>query len=128
VRCNLSGYNRVLAMALTHPRPAPPLKDTLLPHGRFLVGQAMRREGLSVTGLALKLGVSRKHASNVLGGRVPLGEGLAERLALALDLDPTHLVILRHDGIVPPPLASMKPMKIEILGDPTEPIPGWFED
>jgi transcriptional regulator with XRE-family HTH domain len=115
-------------MASTQPRPAPPLKDTLLPHGRFLVDRAMRRQGLSVTGLALKLGVSRKHISNVLGAKVPLGEGLAERLALALDLDPGDLVILRHDGVVPPPLESFKPMKIEILGDPNEPIPGWFED
>jgi plasmid maintenance system antidote protein VapI len=115
-------------MDLAQPQPARPVKDTLLPHGRFLVEQAMRCQGLSVTGLALKLGVSRKHASNVLGGRVPLGEDWAERLALALDLDPGDLIILRHDSIVPPPLDSIKPMKFEILGDPNEPIPGWFED
>jgi transcriptional regulator with XRE-family HTH domain len=115
-------------MALPQAQPASPVKDTLLPHGRFLVEQAMRRQGLSVAGLALKLGVSRKHMSNVLGGKVPLGEDLAERLARALDLDSTDVIVLRHDGIVPLPLASFKPMKIEILGDPTEPIPGWFED
>ena len=115
-------------MALAQAQSAPLIKDALLPHGRFLVERAMRAGGLSVTGLALRLGVSRKHMSNVLGGKVPLVEGLAVRLAVALDLDPVHLTILRHDGIVPPPLDSMKPMRIEILGDPTEPIPGWFED
>ena len=115
-------------MALARAPSPPPIKDALLPHGRFLVDRAMRAQRLSVTGLALRLGLSRKHLSNVLGGKVPLREDLAERLALALDLDPTHLTILRHDGIVPPPLDSMKPMQIEILGDPTEPIPGWFEE
>jgi transcriptional regulator with XRE-family HTH domain len=115
-------------MALARAVSTPPIKDALLPHGRFLVDRAMRGQGLSITALALRLGVSRKHLSNILGGKVPLGADLAERLALALDLDPTDLAILRHDGIVPPPLDSMKPMKIEILGDPTEPIEGWFED
>lgn len=106
----------------------PPIKDALLPHGRFLVDRAMAERGLSVTAMALRLGVSRKHLSNILGGKVPLGEGLAERLALALDLDPTDMTILRHDGIVPPPLAAIKPMAFEFLCDPTEPIEGWFED
>lgn len=116
-------------MALTQPPAVRPLKDSLLPHGRFLVERAMQERGLTVTGLALRLGVSRKHLSNILGARVPLGEDLAERLAVALDLDPEHLAILRHDGIVPPPLAEMKPMPgIEILADPTEPIEGWFGD
>jgi transcriptional regulator with XRE-family HTH domain len=99
----------------------------MLPHGRFLVDQAMRERGLSVTALALKLRVSRKHLSNILGRKVPLREDLAERLALALDLDPTHLSILRHDGIVPPPLDTMKSMNFEILCDPTQPLEGWFE-
>lgn len=114
-------------MALAQAKVTSPIKDTLLPHGRFLVERPMRAQGLSVTGLAVRLGVSRKHLSNILGGKVPLSEDLAERLALALDLDPTHLIILRHDGIVPPPLSAMKPMRIEILCDPTEPIEGWFE-
>ncbi|HEX6010299.1 MAG TPA: helix-turn-helix domain-containing protein [Geminicoccaceae bacterium] len=104
------------------------VKDTLLPHGRYLVTKAMGERGLSVTTLAATLGISRKHLSNVLNAAVPLGEGLAERLALALDLDPGDLIILRHDGVVPPPLDSIEPMKIEILGDPNEPILGWFED
>jgi transcriptional regulator with XRE-family HTH domain len=117
-----------LAMILPQAQSTSPVKDTLLPYGRFLVEQAMRRQGLSVTGLALKLGVSRKHMSNVLSGKVPLREDLAERLARALDLDSTDVIVLRHDGIVPPSLASFKPMTIEILGDPTEPILGWFED
>ena len=115
-------------MALAHSPAVGPLKDGLLPHGRFLVERAMERHGLTITGLALKLGISRKHLSNILGTKVPLGEALVERLAATLDLNPTHLAVLRHDGIVPRPLANMSPMSIEIIGDPTEPIEGWFED
>ena len=69
------------AHALTPPLPA---KDTLLPHGRLLIERAMHERDLSVSGLALRLGISRKHMSNVLGGKVPLGEGLADRLAAEL--------------------------------------------
>lgn len=115
-------------MALAHPPAVRPLKDSLLPHGRFLVERAMRERGLTVTGLSLRLDISRKHLSNILGAKVPLGEALVERLAETLDLCPGILAVLRHDGIVPPPLAEMKPMPgIEILADPTEPIEGWFE-
>ena len=91
-------------MALRGTRPVPPLKDALLPHGRFLVEQAMRAQGLSVTGLALRLGISRKHISNVLGGKVPLGEDLARALAAGARPRSHPPAILRHDGIVPPPL------------------------
>jgi lambda repressor-like predicted transcriptional regulator len=116
-------------MALAKAPSVPVIKDSLLPHGRFLVERAMRERSLSVTGLALNLGVSRKHLSNVLGARVPLGEELAEHLAVALDLDPTDIITLRHDGVVPPPLSSIRPMPgIQMLADPTEPIDGWFED
>ena len=44
--------HRNLRMALAHPPAVRPLKDSLLPHGRFLVEQAMREQGLTVTGLA----------------------------------------------------------------------------
>mgnify|MGYP000502908480 CR=1 FL=1 len=60
--------------------------------------------------------------------KVPLGEALVEHLAASLGLDPTILAILRHDGIVPRPLGAMSPMGFEIIGDPNEPIEGWFED
>ncbi|MGD9510619.1 MAG: transcriptional regulator [Geminicoccaceae bacterium] len=115
-------------MALAHPPAVRPLKDSLLPHGRFLVERAMRERGLTVTGLALRLGISRKHLSNILGARVPLGSNLVGRLAETLDLCPEILAVLRHDGVVPRPLAAMSPMGIEIIGDPNEPIEGWFED
>jgi hypothetical protein len=115
-------------MALAHSPAVGPLKDSLLPHGRFLVERAMQERGLTVTGLALGLGISRKHLSNILGSKVPLGSDLAERVADALDLCPVHLAILRHDGVVPRPLTTMSPMNIEIIGDPNEPIEGWFED
>jgi hypothetical protein len=114
-------------MAWAQARPTPPIKDTLLPHGRFLVGRAMRERGLSVTGLALRLAISRKHLSNVLGGKVPLAEDLADRIATQLNLAPEHLRVLRHDGVIPGRLKPAPPFAITIAGDPTEPIPGWFE-
>ena len=59
---------------------------------------------------------------------VPLGEDLADRLAAALHLAPEHLRILRHDGVIPGRLDEVTPpFAITLLGDPTEPIPGWFE-
>lgn len=99
-----------------------------MPVGRRLVEGAMAEHDLTIARLGLRLGISRKHISNVLAGKVPLGEALAERLADALDLDADELLDLRHDGVVPPSLADAMPMAIEIIGDPTEPIPGWFED
>ena len=116
-----------IVMALAHAASNAPIKDTLLPHGRFLIERAMREHELSVTGLALRLGISRKHMSNVLGGRVPLGETLADRLAAELGLAPGHLRILRHDGIVPRGRTGPSPFTITLLGDPTEPMPDWFE-
>ena len=61
-------------------------------------------------------------------GTVPLGEDLADRIAAALHLAPEHLRILRHDGVIPGRLDEVAHQSaITILGDPTEPIPDWFE-
>jgi plasmid maintenance system antidote protein VapI len=48
-----------------------------------------------VTALALELGISRKHLSNVLNGRVPLMEPLIDRLARAAGADVEALRIFR---------------------------------
>jgi len=114
-------------MALAHAVTPRPVKDTLLPHGRFLVERAMREHDLTVSGLALRLGISRKHMSNVLSGKVPLGENLADRLAAELKLVPEHVRVLRHDGIVPHGRTGPSPFGVTLLGDPTEPMSGWFE-
>jgi plasmid maintenance system antidote protein VapI len=102
------------------------VKDTLLPHGRYLVTQAMAERGFSVTSLAAAVGVSRKHLSNVLNATVPLRADLADRIAAALNLAPEHLRILRHDGVITGRLDEAAPMAITILGDVNEPIPDWF--
>lgn len=114
-------------MALAHSPALRPLKDSLLPHGRFLVERAMRVRGLTVTGLALQLGISRKHLSNILGAKVPMGEGLADKLAAELGLAPEHLRVLRHDGIIPRRRSGASPFGVVLLGDPTEPMTDWFE-
>ena len=76
----------------------------------------MRAAGhLSVSGLALRLGISRKHMSNDLWCvKVPLGEDLADRLAAELKLAPEHLRILRHDGIVPRERSTRSPSPFTI--------------
>lgn len=114
-------------MALPHPPAVRPLKDSLLSHGRFLVERAMQGHGLTVTSLALRLGISRKHLSNILGAKVPLSENLTDRLAAELQLDPELLRVLRHDGIVPRERSGRSPFGVILLGDPTEPMTDWFE-
>jgi plasmid maintenance system antidote protein VapI len=100
----------------------------LLPVGRGLIERAMAERGLTITALALRLGISRKHASNLLGGRAPMTDALAERIAAALGLGPAMLRVLRHDGVVPGPRRLRRDDGIRILGDVREPIEGWFGD
>jgi transcriptional regulator with XRE-family HTH domain len=114
-------------MAAVKPRSHADLLGRLLPIGRELVGERMAGRGLTVTALALQLGVSRKHLSMVLHGHAPLGEALAMRLARSVGLDDDELLDFRHDGIVPGPLASIAPMYVRVLADPTEPIEDWSE-
>jgi transcriptional regulator with XRE-family HTH domain len=109
------------------PNPEQQAKGTLLPVGREMAFRAMAERGLTITELAVRLGISRKHASNLLHGRVPLGDSMAERLAQALGFDEGELADLRHDGVIPPPLATIPPMRIRLLADPTEPIEDWAE-
>ena len=112
-------------MAVAAVRSAAPVKDGLLAVGRRLVDSAMRERGLTLTALSLQLAVSRKHVSNLLGGKVPLGEAMAGRLAETLDLDAGELLDLRHDGLPPPRWQMGRPLGAVILSDPTEPIPDW---
>jgi len=113
----------MMAVAAVH--SAAPVKDGLLAVGRRLVDSAVRERGLSLTALSLRLGVSRKHVSNLFGGKVPLGEAMAERLAETLDLDAGELLDLRHDGLPPPQWRTGCPLGAVILSDPTERIPDW---
>lgn len=114
-------------MAVAAARSMLPVKDGLLAVGRRLVDAAMGERGLSLTALSLQLGLSRKHVSNVLGGKVPLGEAMAERLAETLDLDAGELLDLRHDGVAPPHWRMGTALGGVVLGEPTEPIPDWAE-
>ena len=114
-------------MSVALPRPMQELSSTLLPVGRELAVQAMVERGLTVSALALQLGLSRKHLSNVLHGHVPLTQTLAEQIAQALGLEEQELADLRHDGVTVAPLASIPPMPIRVLADPTEPVEDWAE-
>jgi transcriptional regulator with XRE-family HTH domain len=111
------------------PAPATVLdvaKPVLLPVGRDLVRRAMRARALSVTALAEKLGVSRKHLSNVLNGRAPPSVALLRALGDAAGVDPVMLFCLleRAPGPEPARYGAMKGT-IKVLGDPTEPMEGW---
>jgi lambda repressor-like predicted transcriptional regulator len=101
-------------------------KPVLLPVGRDLVRRAMRARGLSVTALAEKLGVSRKHLSNVLNGHTPPSISLLRALGDTSGVDPVLLFCLLKRGPGPKP-ARYGAMKgtITVLGDPTEPMEGW---
>lgn len=114
-------------MSVALSRPMQELGGMLLPAGRELAIQAMAEQGLTVAALALQLGISRKHLSNVLHGHAPLGEALAERIALALGLEEQELADLRHDGVAVTTLASIPRMPIRVLADPTEPVEDWPE-
>ena len=86
----------------------------------------MQARRLSVTALAAKLGISRKHLSNVLNGHAPPSLGLLRALGAAAGVDPVLLFCLLEDAPGPEPAryGSMKGT-IEVLGDPTEPMEGW---
>lgn len=101
-------------------------KPVLLAVGRALVQRAMRARGLTVTGLAAELGISRKHLSNILNGHVPLVEPVAHRLAEALNLDPVLLgATVRPPRRAPPARHGFLKGWIVAHGDLTEPMEGW---
>ena len=110
-------------------KPATALKGALLPGGRTWIERRMAELDLTVTALALRLGVSRKHLSNILNGGVPVTDEMRERLAKALGLDAILLACMLHDGVtVFRPLPTAPTHRIRILGDILEPIEGWLED
>jgi transcriptional regulator with XRE-family HTH domain len=116
-------------MAVAAPDRAPELKGRLLPGGKEWVERRMAERGLTVTALALRLGISRKHASNLLNGQVPMSDEMTERLAKALGLDAVLLGCMRHDGVVVfRPLPTAPTGRVKALGDIHEPIEGWFGD
>jgi transcriptional regulator with XRE-family HTH domain len=109
---------------------APELKGRLLPGGKEWVERRMAERGLTVTALASRLGISRKHASNLLNGQVPMTDEMAERLAGALGLDAVLLGCMRHDGVVVTRSLDEIPPdpRVIVVGDINEPMEGWFED
>jgi transcriptional regulator with XRE-family HTH domain len=94
---------------------APIVPDTpiLSPVGQEILRDALRRGGMTITGLAGRLGISRKHLSNVLNGHAPLALPLMWRLCEALRLEPEILLCLLDDG------APSRP-------DPHGFMPGWI--
>ena len=98
-------------------------KPVLLPVGRELVRRAMQARGLSVTALAAKLGISRKHLSNVLNGHAPPSVALLRALGDAVGVDSVLLLCLLERGPGPEP-ARHGAMKGWIVahGDLTEPM------
>ncbi len=101
-------------------------KPALLPAAQDLLRAALRARGKTVTALALELGISRKHLSNVLNGHAPPGVSLLRALGTAVGVDPALLICLLDRGPdrEPAPYGSMKGT-IEVLGDPTEPMEHW---
>jgi hypothetical protein len=97
-----------------------------LPVGRDLVQRAMRPCGRTVTALAAKLGIARKHLSNILNGHAPLVEPLAHRLAEAVRVDRVLLAAtIRPPRRVPPVRYGFMKGSVVAHGDLTEPMEGW---
>jgi len=98
----------------------------LLPPGQDMVRAALRARGQTVTGLAAELGVSRKHVSNLVNGRVPLVDPLRARLCALLRIEPELMACLVHDGRTdaPAPHGAMKGTVV-VSGDLTAPMEGW---
>lgn len=94
--------------------------------GQRYLRARLEEAGKTVTSLALELGVSRKHLSNVLNGRVPLMEPLIDRLARAAGADVDIIRIFRdRDRVVGPSGYGALRGTMTILCDPTEPMTDW---
>lgn len=113
-----------MATAELHDRP-PNWK--LLPNGQRYLRSEMERRSATVTSLALRLGISRKHLSNIVNGRVPLVEPLLTRLAKAARADAYLLGLMRDRGYYPgrPDVYGCMAGTVTLLADPTEPMEGW---
>lgn len=98
----------------------------LLPPGQDMVRAAMRERGETVSGLAAKLGISRKHVSNLVNGRAPLLDPLRARLCAWLGIEPELMACLVHDGRTdePAPHGAMRGSAV-VSGDLTAPMEGW---
>lgn len=98
----------------------------LLSPGQDVVRAALRERGLTVTGLAAELGISRKHLSNLVNGRVPLVDPLRARLCTLLGIEPELMACLVHDGRTdaPAPHGALKGTVV-VSGDLTAPMEGW---
>ena len=79
-----------------------------------------------MTVLALELGISRKHLSNVLNGRVPLMEPLIDRLCRTVGADAESVRIFRDRGRIKDVVGpGFMRGRMIILCDPTEPMTDW---
>ncbi len=63
--------------------------------GRLLVSDYLEPRQLSINALARQVGVSRKHLSNIVNGRVRITPPIAVRLARALETTPSLWVNLQ---------------------------------
>lgn len=73
--------------------------------GRILVAHYLEPRGLSISALARRLGVSRKHVSDIVNGRARVTPAVAVRLAEVLNTSPALWVNLQaeidiHDAVL----------------------------
>ncbi len=120
----------VLGFRIDPDRPSPAaLKDTLLADDRAWVEERMRGEGVSVTALAERFKISRKHLSQLLHGHAPLSPALVEKLAGFLGVEPWVLAIRLHDGVVVTDRLEDVPRSELVFHEPAEePMGEWFSD
>jgi transcriptional regulator with XRE-family HTH domain len=114
-------------MAATHAPAATAHRFVLLPVGQSLLRRAMRGRGMTMSDLAGRLGISRKHLSNILNGHAPLLGSLAHALpeAVGLIYDDIAFLLMAETAEPPPLEPGCLRGTIVINYDPTEPMEGW---
>lgn len=98
----------------------------LTPNGQRYLRQLMEEQGRTVSALAVELGISRKHLSNVLNGRVPLIPPLLGQVCRMLSADEGLVGALRDRGRIadPAPHGFLRGWVVA-HGDLTEPMTDW---
>ena len=113
-------------MAVPPPSVAMLAHNRLRPLGAAYLRRCLERRGATITAVAVELGISRKHLSNILGGRAALEEPLLTQLCRLSGADPA---LIRPLAVQPGPPASSGhgalAGSLQIVGDVTEPIGDW---
>ena len=101
----------------------------LTPAGQTWLRTRMSAETMTGVVIASRLGVTTKHMSQLLNGRVPMSDALADQIANILGVSATPLKAMRFDGHPARIEFPAKPTGDVTFGsgyEPDEPMEGWW--